>query len=132
MRFTLAQPNRAPLLTTPAAQSSTQGQAASLALQASDPDGDALSFGASGLPPGLTIGGANGVISGTPSAAGAYSVNVTVQDSRGAVASASFGWTVAGAATVINPVAAPPATAGSDVSYNASASGNGSGNVSRA
>jgi len=125
VRFTIAAPNRAPVLTTPAAQSSTQGQAASLTLQASDADGDALTFIATGLPPGLAIGSGNGVISGTPSAAGSYNVVVSVQDSRGATASASFTWTVLTAPTAISPVLAPPTAAGSDVNYNASATGAG-------
>jgi large repetitive protein len=123
VRFTIGGANRAPVIATPAAQSSTQGQAASLTLQASDADGDALTFSATGLPPGLAPG--NGVISGTPSAAGTYPVNVSVQDSCGATASASFTWTVLAAPTVISPVLAPPTAAGSDVNYNASATGSG-------
>jgi large repetitive protein len=125
VRFTIAAPNRAPVITTPAAQSSTQGQAASLALQASDADGDALTFSATGLPPGMAVGSGNGIISGTPSAAGSYSVNVSVQDSRGATAGTTFTWTVLAASTVVNPVAAPPVAAGGDVNYSASATGAG-------
>jgi large repetitive protein len=125
VRFTLAAPNRAPLLNTPAAQSSTQGQAVSLALQASDADGDALTFSATGLPSGMAIGSGNGLISGTPSAAGNYTVNAAVQDGRGGSASATFAWTVLAAPTVISPVAAPPVAAGNDINYNASATGSG-------
>jgi YVTN family beta-propeller protein len=123
--FSLAVPNRAPTIATPAPQSSTQGQAVTLALQASDPDGDALTYSASGLPAGLAIGSGNGVISGTPSSSGSHSVGVTVQDSRGASASVSFAWTVLAAPTAVNPVLAPPAAAGSDVVFNASATGSG-------
>jgi large repetitive protein len=125
VRFTIAGPNRAPVMTTPAAQSSAQGQAVSLTLQASDADGDALTFSATGLPPGLALGSGNGVISGTPSTAGTYTVNASVQDSRGATAAATFTWTVLAAPTVISPVPAPPAAAGIDVTYNASATGSG-------
>ncbi len=125
VRFTIAVPNRAPVITTPAAQSSTQGQATSLTLQASDADGDALTYSATGLPPGLAIGSGNGVISGTPSTAGNYTIDATVQDSRGASANTTFAWTVLTAPTVISPVLAPPAAAGSDVNYNASATGSG-------
>ena len=123
VRFTIAGPNRAPVITTPAAQSSTQGQALSLTLQASDADGDALTYSATGLPPGLGLGSSNGVISGTPSAAGNFTVNVSVQDSRGASATATFAWTVLAAPTVISPLPAPPVAAGSDATYNASATG---------
>ncbi len=123
VRFALGGANRAPVLATPASQSSTQGQAASLSLQASDPDGDTLTYSASGLPPGLTLGAGSGVIAGTPTTSGSYSVAVTVQDSLGASANTSFTWTVLAAPTVINPVPAPPALAGSDVAFTASASG---------
>ena len=41
----------------------------------------------------------NGVISGTPSAAGNYTIDATVQDSRGASANTTFAWTVLPAPT---------------------------------
>ena len=123
--FTAAQPNRPPALITPAAQSSTLGQAATLNVVASDPDGDTLAYSATGLPPGLAIGSGNGVISGTPTAAGNYNVTVSVQDGRSGSASASFAWAVLAPPTVISPVTAPPSAAGSSVTYNASATGSG-------
>jgi large repetitive protein len=125
VRFTLALPNRAPVLATPAPQSSTTGQAVTLVLQASDADGDVLAYSASGLPPGLSVAAGSGVISGTPSQAGSYTVNVGVQDSKGASASAAFSWTVFAAPLAINPVPATPAVAGANVTLNASASGSG-------
>ncbi|MFN0040229.1 MAG: PA14 domain-containing protein [Burkholderiales bacterium] len=123
VRFSLALPNRAPSIATPVAQSSTQGQALTLALQASDPDGDALNWSANGLPPGLSLGIGNGMVSGTPTTSGNFNVSVTVQDSRGASASTNFVWTVLAAPTVINPVPVAPATTGSDVTFTASATG---------
>ena len=36
-----------------------------------------MSYSAAGLPPGLSIGPATGVISGSPSSAGSYSVTIT-------------------------------------------------------
>ncbi len=59
----------------------------------SDPDGDALSFTGSGLPAGLTIG-ANGRITGTPTADGTYTIGVTASDGKLATTS-SFTLTVA-------------------------------------
>ena len=47
------------------------------ALSATDPNGDTLSYGVSGLPPGLSIHPTTGTISGTPSAAGTFNVVVT-------------------------------------------------------
>src|SRR5690606_20403134 len=48
----------------------------------SDPDGDALSFTASGLPEGLSIDGAAGIVAGTPpsAAAGAHTIRITASD----------------------------------------------------
>ena len=58
-------------LTQPANQTSAQNSAVSLTLAGSDPEGAALTFGAAGLPPGLTVNAASGVISGTVTTAGA-------------------------------------------------------------
>ncbi|MBB3902799.1 tandem-95 repeat protein [Methylobacterium brachythecii] len=62
------------------------------------PSGDHLSFAATGLPPGLTIDPATGVISGTlPNDAAPvshYTVTVTATDMAGASVSRSFTWTV--------------------------------------
>ena len=90
--------NHPPIITTPSAQTSTAGTPISnLAISASDADGNPLTYSASGLPAGLGINSANGLISGTPTAPGSYTVTVTVSDGFvGGTASASFGWTVAG------------------------------------
>src|SRR6185503_7297422 len=69
-----------PTLTNPGAQSSTAGQSDSLQLVGSDPDGLAVTYSATGLPPGLTLGSSTGFISGTPTTAGNYSVTATVTD----------------------------------------------------
>ena len=102
--------NIPPSITTPAAQTSTVGQAASLAINASDPNGDALTYSASGLPAGLSINASSGFISGTPTTAGASSVTVTVNDGRGGIATtASFGWTVQAAANIPPSITTPAA-----------------------
>ncbi len=47
-------------------------------------------WSATGLPNGLTIDKGNGAVSGTPTVSGTFSVAVTVTDSTGAVANASY------------------------------------------
>jgi uncharacterized protein (TIGR03437 family) len=67
-----------------------------------------------GLPAGMTINIATGVISGTPtSAAGSpYSVVVTVQDSTGAKASMTYTLAVASPLTISGPASLPSGTIG--------------------
>ncbi|HVA59466.1 MAG TPA: putative Ig domain-containing protein [Mycobacteriales bacterium] len=91
-------------VTNPGSQTSATGGAVDLQIQASDTNGGALSYTATGLPSGLTIGTATGVISGTPTAAVQASVDVTATDtSGGASASTAFGWTVNAAYDVSYP-----------------------------
>ncbi|MFF7634910.1 putative Ig domain-containing protein [Kitasatospora sp. NPDC008050] len=79
----------------PGSQSTATGSAAGLQIKASDSaSGQTLSYSASGLPTGLSINSSTGLISGTASTAGSYSVTVTVTDSTGASGSTTFGWTV--------------------------------------
>ena len=67
-------PNRPPQLDTPGAQSNVEGDVVGLQLNASDPDGNGLTFSASGLPFGLTINAATGFVSGTIASGAATSV----------------------------------------------------------
>ena len=68
------------MLTNPGNQSGTWGISASLQLAASDPNGDELGYGASGLPAGMTLDATTGLISGTPSATGNFNVVVAASD----------------------------------------------------
>ena len=87
--------NTSPTISSPGSQQNTEGDPVSLQVQASDADGDTLSYSATGLPSGLSISSTGGLISGTLSSgsAGSYTVNVSVSDSQ-ASASASFNWNV--------------------------------------
>jgi O-glycosyl hydrolase len=79
----------------PGNQAGTVGTATSLQLHASDSaSGQALTYSATGLPAGLVLNAASGLISGTPSAAGTYTVTATATDTTGAAGSAVFTWTI--------------------------------------
>ncbi len=64
----------------------------------SDVDGDVISYAATGLPPGLSIDPATGIIAGTlprdASLNGPYTVTLTVADGRGGISSTDFVWSV--------------------------------------
>ena len=97
--WTVTNTNRVPALTDPGAQASVEGEIVALALVASDPDGDAVSYQATGLPAGLSLNSSTGAVSGalgyTVSVGSPYSVTVTVDDGQGGTDTASFTWTVA-------------------------------------
>jgi hypothetical protein len=96
-------------VTNPGGQTGTVGTAVSLQIQASDSaSGQTLTYSATGLPAGLSIGSSTGLISGTPTTATvAASVTVKAVDTTGASGSAAFTWTVNSAGgntvTVTNP-----------------------------
>ena len=83
-------------VTSPGSQSGTVGQAVSLQIHASDSaTGQTLTYGATGLPAGLSINAATGLVSGTPTATATATVQVTAKDTTGATGSTSFSWAIA-------------------------------------
>ncbi len=82
--------------TTIPAKSSVLNTAASLDITPYDTGGvTPYSYTAAGLPPGVSINASTGVISGSATARGTYSVTVTNTDATGAsVTSTAFTWTV--------------------------------------
>ena len=64
-----------------------------LAISASDGDGNPLTYSATGLPAGLSIGSSTGRITGTPTTQKGNNVIVTVSDGQ-ASATATFTWTL--------------------------------------
>lgn len=92
-------------ITPPKPQATAVGTAVAVAVPAEDDDTKAtpLKWTATGLPPGLAINGEDGVITGTPTTGGAYSVKVTVTDATKSAASATFSWRIADQITVTAP-----------------------------
>jgi len=99
-----APPNQAPVVTSPGDQAGTIGQSVTLGIAASDPDGDGLTFSATGLPAGLGINSSTGVVSGTLNGAVVTTTRVTASD--GPLSStATFTWSVS--APNVSPTIAP-------------------------
>ncbi|KRB02616.1 putative Ig domain-containing protein [Lysobacter sp. Root690] len=62
--------------------------------QFTDADGDALTYSVSGLPAGMSMNPATGYVSGTPQAAGTYTVVFTAYDGRGGSATSTWSFVV--------------------------------------
>jgi hypothetical protein len=109
------------VLTTPGDQTSAGGTALSLPVPLAGGTAPLTwsvtapgPWGATGLPPGLSINAGTGVLSGTPTAAStAKAVTVTVVDSYGKTSSVTFNWTVPVLAT--KPVAGQTGVANSAI-----------------
>ncbi|MDJ1645272.1 S8 family serine peptidase [Streptomyces pakalii] len=87
-------PGDNPVVTDPGPQNTKTGTTVSLQIKASDPQNDQLTYAASGLPAGLSINAATGLITGTPTTAGNSTVTVTAKDPSGHTGSTAFTWTV--------------------------------------
>jgi hypothetical protein len=83
-------------LADPGAQHATVHHAASLRLRALASSGAPLTYGASGLPPGLKLDAATGRISGKPARSGVYTVRASARDNQSQTGGTTFRWTVAG------------------------------------
>ncbi len=86
--------NQAPGVTNPGDQTNDTGETVNLAISANDPDGNTLSYSATGLPAGLSIDSDSGVIAGAPNTVGNYNVTVSVADGNGGSDSVNFTWTI--------------------------------------
>jgi hypothetical protein len=91
--FTGSAANKVAILN-PGTQTTSVGASVNFQVQAIDTAPGSLSYSATGLPTGLSLSSSTGVISGTASTAGSYTVTVTGKDSSGPSGSAAFTWTV--------------------------------------
>ncbi len=106
--ITVTPVNDAPVVTNPGNQTSAEGATVTLPIVATDADGDPLTYSATGLPLGLTIDAATGVITGTVAFGAAATNNVVVTVSDATLSgTAAFTWTVTD--TNRAPVATPQA-----------------------
>ncbi|WP_327590329.1 alginate lyase family protein [Nonomuraea sp. NBC_00507] len=92
----MPQPSAAPALSVPKALYGNAAQPFRLVVRAT---GDPVRFTATGLPGGLTLDARTGLLSGTPAAAGEYSVQLAAENAKGS----------ATAALALSVAAAPPA-----------------------
>jgi large repetitive protein len=116
--------NETPVIVNPGTQTWIAGNSVSLQITATDGDSDPLTYSASALPAGLTIGMGTGLIGGAPTAPGTGQATVTVSDGQ-LTDSATFNWSVTGNAPLSVDPMAPQISrlAGSGVSYTATSHG---------
>ncbi|MCA9839164.1 MAG: DUF1929 domain-containing protein, partial [Trueperaceae bacterium] len=86
--------NKAPIVKNPGKQTNKYNDAVSLNMEASDPQGEKISFSAQGLPTGLSLNPDNGQIRGNTTAAGNFAVTVSARNQSGFTRSVSFNWIV--------------------------------------
>ncbi|MFM2450511.1 MAG: hypothetical protein RIS44_2961 [Pseudomonadota bacterium] len=117
-------PSVTPVITNPGARSSNANVALTLQVSASDPNGDALRYSATGLPTGLSLNTTTGLITGTPTTNGSYNVVVAASDGINS-SSARFVWTITSPNALTLTAAPRPAAslAGGSASFNATATG---------
>ncbi|HVJ61263.1 MAG TPA: putative Ig domain-containing protein, partial [Tahibacter sp.] len=88
----IERPNRAPVIVTGAQTSATVGSAYTYDVNATDPDGDTLTYSLSQSPAGMMINAASGIIEWTPAVnqVGPNPVTVRVADGRGGEVEQAF------------------------------------------
>jgi hypothetical protein len=122
--ITVGNVNRPPVLAPIGAKTGTEGQPLTFTATATDPDGNALTFSAGGLPTGATLTPA-GAFSWTPATgqAGNYNVTMTVTDTGGLIDSEIVTITVGNVnrPPVLAPIGAKTGTEGQPLTFTATA-----------
>ncbi len=99
--FEVSALNGTPVITGPDNQTYVAGAAVSVPITATDPESTTITYGATGLPAGLSVNISSGVISGTLAAApGTYSSSVTASDGV-TTGNRSVTWTIVGPGSIV-------------------------------
>ena len=104
----------APVITSVVTQQGVIGLNMNLQMQASDANGDLLTWSSSGLPSGLSIAPDSGLISGLPTTAGTFTSTITVSDGNLPAVSTSVQWII-NDVLALQPISGTPVPAGSAV-----------------
>jgi RHS repeat-associated protein/uncharacterized repeat protein (TIGR01451 family) len=124
--ITVTAVNRAPAITSTALLSARAAVAYNYDVEASDPDGDTLTYSLLNPPAGMSINAGTGLVSWTPTAqqVGSHSIAVRADDGRGGIAAQDFTLAVsaANAPPVIDSTAVTTAGIGQPYQYDADAS----------
>jgi YVTN family beta-propeller protein len=114
-----------PVLNDPGSQTSQVGVPLTLQLTATDPNDDPLTYGATGLPAGMSVDDATGLISGVPTVVGSFNVVATASDGIN-TDSKAFQWVVSQSDStfiLIPPQTPPPTLAGTQLTLEAGVEG---------
>src|SRR5437870_766834 len=110
-----------PVITSPTTATGQVGVAFSYQITASN--GPIISYNATGLPAGLSVNTSTGLISGTPTTAGTYSVTISATNSSG-TGSATLTLTIKPPPPVITSATTASGTVGTAFSYQITATNN--------
>jgi YD repeat-containing protein len=101
--FTLSVANSAPVAPTIANQTATAGTAWSYVVPAfTDPNGDALTYSATGMPAWMSFNASTRTLSGTPQPSGSWTVTITATDVAGVATGKAFVVTTPNVAPVVS------------------------------
>ncbi len=110
--------NAPPIISSIENQEHQINKALSFKIIATDPNGDVIEYTATGLPHGLGIESATGIISGIPSKLGNYHAIITVSDNKGMENNIEFDWKITGKLEIAT-IEKPPKPVGKNIRFDA-------------